>query len=335
MAFGQQVGHDPHHLLGVGGDLGQVVGQLDGKSHTLGLDLAPDAEGCRLDQLRHRGPPCHQLEPSRAELGEVEEVLDQGPQASRLLVGGRQKLALLVVCLRCEPLGQQLEAHHDAGEGSTQLVRRGHDEIVLEALGLEQTGQVLEDQDNAQAGPVLGDHRGHGAAVVAGPFTVLVPGEPHLAILHRRLAGRRCGLDCLVDRVVLHQVDDGLALHLVRPGVEYPGRRRVDRGDAETVVDDHHTVADAAKDRFEPFPFFHQATDVDVVETLDLLAHDCDPSRELAQLILGVHPDRDVVVARGETRRGVHHVAQRLGQDVGQKEAQEKTTEDGRPPRTG
>ena len=243
--------------------------------------------------------PAGQDERARLDVGERQQVVDQGEQAPAVAVDDRDDAAVLVAEDAVDVLGQDLGVAPDAGQRRAQLVRHGRDELALEPVHLlqfgvrpgQQLGLALQRLLGPAAGGDVGDlvHDVAAGALADQRRRVLRPGDlalparqPHLAAGPAAedvigLAGAAAALAVAAaaqqgevlrqQRPVLRQ--DDLVQLLAAQVVEAPAGHREQRG----VGLDHLAVG-----------FGHRHADRRVVE------RGPEPPLVLAGLRLGLAP---------------------------------------------
>ena len=294
-AIGFAHGHDDPAALSVldrvvdevGKHLGQPhpVGKHPHRRHALEHQLEPRVR-CGLAHLRQlfggermqiqRFAPQRRIGP--LELGQRQQILDQGLQAHRLVPHhAHERLAVLGVI---EPaLEQRLGIAAQRGERRAQLVRHIGDEVLPQALQRFAFRQIVQHQQH-RARPAAAERRGGGVRRVGarGPGLELA--------LHRATAGasRRRQLG---EFRHARERGEGRA----RPG---PQRRVEQLGEA--VVHVHHAVA--AIDQRHAIAHVGE----DELAVVALAAQRFEPSVELAMHGVERAPELAEVVVRGLRR---------------------------------
>lgn len=102
-----------------------------------------------------------QLDATRFDLGDVEQLFHETLESGHLLVGHFQKLALLLVELRSHAFSEQRQAHAGPRQWRAKLVRHCGDELALEAIELFEAGDVAQHQQRQRRRirAVDGSHR--------------------------------------------------------------------------------------------------------------------------------------------------------------------------------
>jgi hypothetical protein len=267
----------------------------------------------------------------RGHAGELGEFVDDAAQVVGLAdddVGVLlERLALVAdegAELAPQPLGREL----DRGERVLDLVGDAAGDVAPggHALGDDELGHVVEGDDDALERAVLalaGADPHQEVEVATAPaeadLALADPGAAGLELAQERRQFGRGGLERLAeDRVAL----DG----------EKPGGRRVDHLDAALAVEADHARGDARQDRVEEAPAplrLRVRRDQRVALGLHLAGHVVEGVAEERDLVLAVlDVDPDVEVALPHPLGGGGEPAHRLGQPLGEPQAEPDRAED-------
>ncbi len=138
----QQVGEDLRGAVGIGPQHQPAVRMVEREAQALALHLVLEERLRLVEQAPDRNRRQVDLEPAGLDLGQVEDVVDDGEQVLRRLVRDLQEL-LLFGGIADRAVHDQAQEAEDGRQGGAQLVRGVGQELRLQPRGLEGDGPLL------------------------------------------------------------------------------------------------------------------------------------------------------------------------------------------------
>ena len=277
----------------------------------------------RIDDLVDRHRLERELHLVELDVRQIREVVEQPAKAFRVAEGDLEK-APRVLALLERAAEQRLEIALDRRERRAQLVRDVGDELGADSLEMPERRDVVEHEDDADAGLVPCQHERHGVDLHGARHR---REQPHLAMRHGPRAAHAAPADERVEIAVANDFHEGLAL-AARRHTEDRARSLVHREDAVVAVDRDHPLDHRVQDG--------RRLGALLLEVRDLVdearRHRVERASQGADLVGGAHGHALIELALRHPSRDRFHLDDRPGHAPGDEHADARGDHEGDEP---